>query len=48
MKHNGARIGYAVVFAVTLMAGLAVPAHAWDQPCSLASVAGKWKSGRTS
>jgi hypothetical protein len=42
MKHNIARSGLAVVFAVALMAGLAAPAHAWNRPCSLASTAGNW------
>jgi hypothetical protein len=42
MKHNIARSGLAVVFAVALMAGLAAPAHAWNRPCSLASAAGNW------
>jgi hypothetical protein len=42
MKHNIAGTRLAVVFAVAMMAGLASPAHAWDRPCSLASVAGNW------
>jgi hypothetical protein len=42
MKHNIARSGLAVVFAVAMMAGLASPAHAWDRPCSLAGAAGNW------
>jgi hypothetical protein len=42
MKHNVARTGLAVVFAVAMMAVLAAPALAWDHQCSLASVAGNW------
>jgi hypothetical protein len=42
MKHNIARNGLAVVFAVALVAGLAGAAHADDQACSTARAAGKW------
>jgi len=42
MKHSNARSGLAVAFTVAMMAGMAAPAHAWDHPCSLTSVAGNW------
>ena len=43
MKNKVARTGLAAIFAVALMAALAVPAHAWNPPsCSLAGAAGKW------
>jgi hypothetical protein len=42
MKHSIVRSGLAVAFAVAMMAALVAPAHAWDRPCSLASVAGNW------
>lgn len=42
MKHSNARIGLAVVFALTLMASLAAPAHAWDRSCSVAGAEGHW------
>jgi hypothetical protein len=42
MKHKLVGTALTVVFAVAMMAGLAAPAHAWDQPCSLAGVAGNW------
>jgi hypothetical protein len=42
MKHEIARKGFAVVFAVALMVGLAATAHADDHACSMARAAGKW------
>ena len=42
MEHKLVDTALTVVFAVAMMTGLAGPAHAWDQPCSLAGVAGNW------
>jgi hypothetical protein len=43
MKHEIARSGFLVVFAIALLAaGLTAPAHADDHPCSLDRAAGKW------
>jgi hypothetical protein len=42
MKREIARKRFAVVLAVTLMVGLAAPAHAWNRPCSVAGAAGNW------
>jgi len=42
MKHNFARIGFALVFAVAWMAGVATPVHADDQSCSLSGAAGTY------
>ena len=42
MKHTIARSGLAVVFAVVMLSGLAVPAHAWDHSCSLATLTGNY------
>ena len=42
MKSKTIRAGFAVIFAVGLIASMAAPAHAWNRPCSLAGAAGNW------
>jgi hypothetical protein len=42
MKHEIARKGFAVVFAVASIVGLAATAHGDDHACSMARAAGKW------
>lgn len=42
MRHKIVSTGFAIAFTVALMVGVAAPAHAWDQPCSVAGAAGNW------
>lgn len=42
MKHNIVSTGFAIAFIVACMVGVAAPAHAWEQPCSVAGAAGNW------
>jgi len=42
MKHKIARSGFAVVFAIALMASLAATARADDHGCFAARAAGRW------
>jgi hypothetical protein len=42
MKYKFARTGLASIFAVALIASMAVPAYAGGPPCSLARAAGNW------
>jgi len=42
MKNKVARTSFTVVFAASLIVGMAAPAHAWGHECSLARSAGNW------
>ena len=42
MKHKVARTAVASIFALALIASVAVPAHAGGPPCSLGRAAGTW------
>lgn len=42
MKHGIAQTGLMALFALALVASLAVPVHADDDHCSLKRAAGKW------
>lgn len=42
MKHKIVSTGFAIALIVTWMGGVAAPAHAGEQPCSVAGAAGNW------